>query len=246
MDTSRLPWARAAVVATAAALVMLAVVFSCDPPSPAGRGTAPPSPPSTSALPSGATGATYVPTVSPVTGPTPGTAGSAGGPAETADATPMDVHDQAPPSPSPAPVPPAPAEVDPNDPVAVSRAAVITMWTVDTTKDLGPSDAIKRAAPYLSQAIIIENQAAQARENPSRDWQELAGHNGRTVVSALLADEFGKPPDTPTDSRHTWALTVTPVGDDDWRGLPDHMTVFVTLSRATADQPWKVTDFQSR
>lgn len=235
------PWARAVFVVPFLAMLVVALVFACKPPS-SGDGDGPGPAAQGTVIP---TLGTPRPTAAPVvipTAPAP-TQSQVPGDAESA----MDDYEEAPPPPEPSvtAAPPVPTAVDFRDPVAVSHAAVVTLWTVDTTKDAGPIAGDKRAAPYLSQALNNEVQMAPTTGKLPSDWYELASHQGKTVVVAVPADEAGKPADTPTEAWHAWAVTVSPIGADGWLGVPQEFTVFVALSRTMVDQPWLVTDYES-
>lgn len=242
MDEHTFPWTRAVLAVPFIALLVVALVFACNPPSSGSGGGARPAAQGT-VIPT--LGASRPPADAPVVVPTAPAPEGDGVPADPEP--PMDGHDEAPPPDAPmTAAPPAPADVDFRDPVAVSHAAVVTLWSVDTTKDSGPIDADKRAAPYLSPALNREVQLAPTTGKLPPDWYELADHQGKTVVVAVSTDEAGRPPNTPTEARHAWAVTVNPVGADGWHGVPQEFTVFVTLSRSTADQPWLVTDYESK
>ncbi|MCF2526721.1 hypothetical protein [Yinghuangia soli] len=235
-------WRRMLFVAPFVVLLILAVVYACDVTKPPGSTS--PAATGPSAPPTGST----APTDAPATEGGPGEATPPAAEPTTAlpttPPTPMDRHDDPPPPTSaPPPPPPQAAQVDMKDPSAVSRAAVLTMWTVDTTKDANAEAGTLRAAPFLSPALV---QAARegAAIRPSQAWLEMAGHQGRTVATAVPNDEAGKPPDTPTTALRTWAVTVSPVADSGWRGVPDTLTVYVTLGRSAVDQPWRVTGYE--
>jgi hypothetical protein len=155
----------------------------------------------------------------------------------------MDEIHETPPATSAPPPPPQPSQVDMQNPAAVSQAAVVTMWTSDTTKDPDANAAVVRAAPYLSDELVTAARDA-SEVRPSQDWIELADHRGRTVVTAVPADEAGKPVNNQLAAYQTWQLTVDRVGADGWRGTPQTLTVFVTLARPAAGQPWRVTEYE--
>ncbi|UGQ15700.1 hypothetical protein LO772_22460 [Yinghuangia sp. ASG 101] len=244
-DDHAFPWARAAVVVPFVALLVVALVFACKPPSSSDGGGG-------GDTRSEAPGGTVIPTLDANRSPTPAqvvvpTTAPLPDPSEPPASLepPMDGYEEPPPPEPPPAAPPVAAEVDFLDPSAVSHAAVVTLWSVDTTKDSAPIDADKRAAPYLDQSLNAEVQMASTTGKLPPDWYELASHQGKTVVVAVPADEAGKPVNTPTEARQAWAVTVSPVGADGWHGVPEQFTVFVTLSRSMVDQPWRVTDYQS-
>lgn len=137
---------------------------------------------------------------------------------------------------------PPSAPVDGRDAIAVSKAAATTMWTVDTGVDTSLRDATLRAAPYLDPAYLADQQAGTPISAPGAEWLTWAEHRAVTRVVATLADDMGKPDDTPVKAWHAWSLRVTPSGPDGWQGTPVTVVVFVSLARSGPDQPWKVVE----
>ncbi|HSA51320.1 MAG TPA: hypothetical protein VLH10_14600 [Yinghuangia sp.] len=242
-------WARAAFVVPFIAAMAILVMFACDVPgSDSGASHGPTATPDSSAADVQSPESAVIVTTPPTGAPPPDATDPDELPLPEGSATlPMDGQTadvDAPAEEAPALAPPVPEQVDFQDPVAVSRAAVVVMWTSDTTKDSRPGDAMLRAEPYLSQELNEAARTAQSIERLPPDWVEMSERQGRTVVTATLADEKGKPPDTPTEAYHAWSLTVSPIGADGWRGVPENITVFVTLARSMVGQPWQVTNYQ--
>ncbi|WTW97668.1 hypothetical protein OG216_31910 [Streptomycetaceae bacterium NBC_01309] len=159
----------------------------------------------------------------------------------SASAQPLPVHTDAPAPPGV----PAVGDVDRTDAVATARAAVATMWASDTATDASEREASLRAAPYLVPELAAQMRRDAPVAGPGTEWQEWARHRAYLAVTAELADEMGKPPDTTATSVHTLQVTVTPIGRDGWRGAPRTHTVMISLVRADAG-PWQVDFLQVR
>jgi hypothetical protein len=135
------------------------------------------------------------------------------------------------------------SSVDGQDPVAVSRAAVIIEWTMDTVTDSSQYQAELRSGPFLTPAYL-----ASLRENPpvaapGAQWDEWSAHRAWTTVVAR--PEFDdQPPDSPVVALRQWGITVTPHGAGGWTGTPVQQTVFVTMTRTLVSQPWRVSAIQ--
>ncbi|MFI6580972.1 hypothetical protein [Embleya sp. NPDC050493] len=176
------------------------------------------------------------------------------GPVTTAEATPTYPQPSTPTSPLPALVGrtgtpaaslPAPGQVDGRDATAVARAVVTTMWTVDTAIDATRWDAAQRAAPFLTPRYAENLRLSPQVAAPGETWSTWAEHKSVTAVVAAPADDLGKPADTETSAFHAFSLTVTPTGRDGWRGPAVTTTVFVSLERASAAQPWRVSSVRA-
>ncbi|UGQ11642.1 hypothetical protein LO772_33535 [Yinghuangia sp. ASG 101] len=145
---------------------------------------------------------------------------------------------------SPRPLPTAsPTGVDPvrangREPVSVGAAALITLGTWDTTADTGPWDAELRARPLLHPDYV----AATGQDNgkgPGAAWWSWAEQGVHTTVTAHVADEAGKPPNTDTRAYHSCVVTVTPVTRDNTVLSSDSLVAYVTLARGSADEEGK-------
>lgn len=130
-------------------------------------------------------------------------------------------------------------KVDQGNPTAVSKTVITVMWTVDATVDNGQRDAYLRAVPLLATtyAATISNQPAGGLPATWRD------HRAYARVQAVLEEPKGDvEPDTPTTAHRQWQITVTPIGRDGWKGALVHASAFVTLTRAAANAPWRVSN----
>lgn len=159
----------------------------------------------------------------------------------TASAQPLPVRSAA----SAPPGVPDAGTVDRSDAAATARAAVVTMWASDTTTDASEREASLRAGPYLAPELAAQLHRDAPVAGPGAEWREWAAHRAYLAVTAELADEMGRPPDTTGTSVHTLQVSVTPTGRDGWVGVPRTHTVMVALARADG-APWSVTFLQVR
>lgn len=134
---------------------------------------------------------------------------------------------------------PTPASVNYADPTAVSQAAVITQWTMDTVTDASQYQAELRSAPFLAPAYMAQLKANPPVAAPGYQWSQWAAHRAYTTVS-LVAEPDDQPADSVTTAYRQWGITVTPHGAGGWTGAPTAATVFVELTRAGSGQPWLV------
>lgn len=132
-----------------------------------------------------------------------------------------------------------PATINQRDADAVGQAALTDLYRHDTSIDASPIDALRRSVPWLSARYQKAVTAAQPHGGGS-SWTSWAAHNAYTQVTATLEHDYGQPADTTTVASRVYAVTVTPTGRDHWRGAPATTTVFLTLTRADAQHPWRV------
>jgi hypothetical protein len=130
-------------------------------------------------------------------------------------------------------------QVNGNDPSAVAAAALRITWSMDTTIDTSQHQASLRAAPFLDPAYLAGLRQLTPRAAPGAEWITWAKHRAYTVVSLTPAYD-DQPPDTATEARRRWGLTLTPVGRDGWKGPPTTITVFATLTRPGPRAPWRL------
>jgi hypothetical protein len=143
-------------------------------------------------------------------------------------------------SPAPYPVPlPSASEVDRGDPTATARAAVVTMWSTDMASDASQYQANLRAAWLLAPAYLASIQAHPPVGAPGAWWNECAEHHAYTTVAAT-ADHEDQPADTATSADRQFSITITPHGAGGWTGPSESETVFISLTRPAAGQPWAV------
>lgn len=181
--------------------------------------------------------ASSTPTRSPAATGTPG--------APTIPATP--VTPQQIPTGDPAKTPagglPRPSQVNSLNASAVAAAVAAVTYRYDTAIDNSPSDAQRRATPWMTPAYAAQL-AGGPVSAPGAEWNSWVKHRAYTTSTAVDATEDGAPPDTPTRADRTIAVTVTPLGRDRWRGTPQQHALFITLTRAAAAAPWQVSQLQ--
>lgn len=142
----------------------------------------------------------------------------------------------------PAGVIPKPGEADFSDPDQVAAAAVAVLYTVDTSIDHSPTDAYRRARPWLTDSFA----AALADAPPARgaDWLEL--HHGgcyTTITNAHTVYEYGPPADTDTTAYRIVVYRVETVCRTDALAMPAReQTAHIRLHHTLAG--WKVEEVQ--
>ncbi|MDI2125834.1 hypothetical protein [Yinghuangia seranimata] len=132
-----------------------------------------------------------------------------------------------------------------NDPGAVSQAALTVLFTYDTTTDTTAQDAAVRAEPWLTPKFAASQRQHTVVGAPGAGWTTWASHKAYTTT-ALEAGHEETPSDQPTAAYRQWIVRYTPVGRDGWKGEPTTVIAFVTLARATANDPWRVSDLLLR
>lgn len=132
-----------------------------------------------------------------------------------------------------------PGTVNQRDADVVGQAALTDMYRQDTLIDASPTDALRRSVPWLSTRYRAALTVAQPH-GAGTTWTSWAAHKAYTRVAVTLEHDYGQPADTPTVASRVYAVTVTPVGRDAWRGTPATSVVFLTVTRADARQPWRV------
>jgi hypothetical protein len=134
---------------------------------------------------------------------------------------------------------PDPAHVDQRDATALSRAALVTMWTVDSDIDTyGQRDAYLRAVPYLTSGYAARAVDTFPALPPPAQWTQ---HHAYAQVT-LAAGHDDPVPDQPTGAQRQWVITVHPTGRDGWHGDPVTVTANVALTRVGPAQPWRILD----
>jgi hypothetical protein len=147
-------------------------------------------------------------------------------------------------SPGPLPVTlPALSSVNSQDPSAVSQAAVTIMWTMDTALDTSQYQAELRAAPFLAPAYLASLTANPPVAGSGAQWTAWSAHRAYTTVAAV-PERQDQPIDSPTQAQRQWGVSATPHGTGGWTGPPLTSTVFVTMTRAAATAPWRVSAVQ--
>lgn len=168
-------------------------------------------------------------------------------PPTTGAASSIPTVNPSPPPLAPSPLPPAelpdPRQIDQHDATALSRAALRTMYTVDSTVDGGLRAARLRAARYLTPDYTERIKAAPVQYAPGI-WRR---HRAYLAVRLKpLQREAGAPKDKPTAAYRQWEISTIPTGRDDWRGVPRKFLAYVALIRSSERDPWRISDVRTR
>lgn len=137
-----------------------------------------------------------------------------------------------------------PGDVDGQDSDAVGQGALRVYYTYDTALDTSRNDAGRRMADagWCTGTYAQALREAASRSAPGASWTEWARHRAYTTVSMVPSNEAGKPADTPTSAYRTYAVTLTPIGRDGWRGTPEFHVAYVELSRTAPNQDWRINE----
>lgn len=136
--------------------------------------------------------------------------------------------------------------VDGSDVDAVAYAFTAAILTPDSTIDLSPADASRRAA-VLATEDYGQALAADRVARGGADWLALSEQEGyQSLViedtNAGAAGAFTPPAPDEVEAVRPYIVTTQPV---DAPGLePDTFSVVVFLSRTDADAPWRVFAFE--
>lgn len=134
---------------------------------------------------------------------------------------------------------PDPRRIDQKDATAVSRAALIVMYTVDSTVDAGLRNARLRATHYLTAAYAAGIKAEPVQYVPE-EWRK---HRAYLAVRLRpVVREKGAPSDAPTVSYREWEMTTVPTGRDHWHGTPRTSVVYMALARSSKGMPWRISN----
>lgn len=142
----------------------------------------------------------------------------------------------------PAGVVPKPGEVDFSDPNQVAAAVVTALYTVDTSVDHSPTDAYRRARPWLTDSFA--DALADAPPAGGADWLEL-NHGGcyTTVSDAHTVYEYGQPVDTDTTAYRIVVYRAETACRTDALAIPAReQTAHIRLHHTPAG--WKVEEVQ--
>jgi hypothetical protein len=138
---------------------------------------------------------------------------------------------------------PKPSQVNGLSATAVAVTVAAVTYRYDTAIDNSPSDAQRRAKPWLSAALAAQLEGGPVAA-PGAEWNTWVQHRAYTTSTALDATEDGAPADTTTRADRTIAVTVQPIGRDRWRGTPQQYALFITLNRPGAKSSWQVSQLQ--
>ncbi|TCC33892.1 hypothetical protein E0H75_42300 [Kribbella capetownensis] len=138
---------------------------------------------------------------------------------------------------------PRPSQVNGFDASTVAAVVAAVTYRYDTAIDNSPSDAQRRAKPWLAPALAAQLDGGPAAP-AGAEWATWVQHRAYTTSTAVDATEDGAPADTATRADRTIAVTMQPVGRDRWRGTPQRYALYITLTRASAKAPWQISQLQ--
>ncbi|WP_406071230.1 hypothetical protein [Micromonospora sp. NBC_01638] len=117
------------------------------------------------------------------------------------------------------------------------------LYSADTRRDAGPGDAYQRAIRYASGTLAGQSPAA-SRDGRWATWAEHRAHIDAAVEPFVDAQQL---PDTAITARRAVRVTVTPLGEDGWRGWTERSLVDCTLRRGGPDgSGWRVAGYEIR
>ena len=133
--------------------------------------------------------------------------------------------------------------VNTNNPDDVARAVVTTLNQYDTRTDTNPVAAAARAAPLLTPGLAADLATSDVRTD--RTWLDLEQHDGYTLATTDLANEYGQPANTDTTALAQISVVVYLIGRDGWAATEQAQVARVQLDRASPVDPWLVSGFTS-
>ena len=111
------------------------------------------------------------------------------------------------------------ASLDRRDPDQVAVAALTIWFTWSPDTDLGPVDAVARAAPLLTTDYAATAAGGRPINGPGAEWQRWASA-GVVVTARVERGAERPPPDTSEHAYRQFRVTQTPI-DAEHRPLPD-------------------------
>jgi hypothetical protein len=140
---------------------------------------------------------------------------------------------------------PSPDPTVQSDPTTVSQAALTVLFSYDTTTDTTPRDAALRTIPWMTDKYAAAQLEHVVVAPPGADWNTWAEHRAYTTPTLVQSNESA-----PTDSQvlayRQWVVSYTPTGRDGWRGTESVVVVFVSLTRGSPAEPWRIADLGVR
>ena len=135
------------------------------------------------------------------------------------------------------------AGTDRRDPDAVAVAALTIWFTWSPDTDLGPVDAVARAAPLLTTDYAATAAGGRPINGPDAEWQRWASA-GVVVTARVERGAERPPPETPEHAYRQFRMTQTPI-DADHRPLPD-IGSYVDVVLDQDDAGWLVSAVRQR
>ena len=114
-------------------------------------------------------------------------------------------------------------------------------YSVDTTCDASPHDALVRSAPLMTRGLAGLVQRQRPVKAPGADWNRLADHRAWTTVTTSPTGAE-RPDDTTVRARRGIRIHAAAHGRDHWTGTGIEAVVYCTLARPRAGAPWRVAE----
>lgn len=143
---------------------------------------------------------------------------------------------------------PSLAPVSTSDATAVGCSALVLLFSLDTTIDSAQQTQHAgelRAAnsPYVTLDYANDLRTREPIPLPGGTWQMWTRHRAYISITVAVADSRDAPPDTATTAYRQFHLTNRPTGRDGWYGPAISHDAFSKLTRASANDPWRVASF---
>ena len=146
---------------------------------------------------------------------------------------------------------PDPATVDHQSPSQISLAALTAAYSMDTTTDESPSDAMQRVEPWLADRWKSrEYDLKDLEDEVEDDWGTWADHDGYASINTIqdvISNDAVSPEDrgdTETTAMRKIAVSFTPLGRDGWNGELTDETWYVHLERTSSSEPWTIVEMR--
>lgn len=146
---------------------------------------------------------------------------------------------------------PDPATVDHQSPSQIALAALTAAYSMDTTTDESPADAMQRVEPWLADTWKSrEYDLKDLEDEVEDDWNDWADHDGYAsinVIQDVISNDAVSPQergDTETTAMRKIAVSFTPLGRDGWNGQLEDATWYVHMERPSASDPWTIVEMR--
>lgn len=132
------------------------------------------------------------------------------------------------------------AGADPTDATAVAEAFARASWSIDTATEPSEAAAEAQLAGLMTPSLSATVAAAARAIQPTAVFAAWSAHGVVTRVEVAQTHDPGAAPDTPTAAERSFAVVVTPIGDDGWTAAAITQIEFITLTRPGPGGPWRI------
>ncbi|PSL01365.1 hypothetical protein CLV30_11495 [Haloactinopolyspora alba] len=146
---------------------------------------------------------------------------------------------------------PEPSTVDETSPSQLALAAVTAAYSMDSTTDADPEEALRRAEPWLAEPYDADvYDLERLGEDVEDDWDTWAEHDAYASINTIqdvISNDQTAPAergDTATTAMRKIAVSFTPLGRDGWNGSVSDDTWYVHLERQSKSDPWHITEMR--